>query len=71
VCVSVSISARGWSEVLAHVCACGAHGEEPEAQDSGRFQAPNLSEAVRDAVGEMCPNRAPATTKGPQTRAFC
>ncbi len=51
---------EGCSEVSVHVCACGVRGEEPEAEDSGPFQAPNLGEAVRDAVGEMCPNPAPA-----------
>jgi hypothetical protein len=56
----MSVSAEGWTELLAQVCACGVHGEEPEAEDSGRFQAPSLGEAVRDAVGEMCPYPAPA-----------
>jgi len=40
-------------------------GESPQAEDSRRFQPPNLGEAVRDAVGEMCPYPAPATEKGP------
>ena len=39
-------------------------GEEPEAEDSRRFQPPNLGKAVRDAVGEMCPNPAPAADFG-------
>ena len=33
-----------------------------EAEDSRRFELPNLGEAVRVAVGEMCPNPAPATS---------
>jgi hypothetical protein len=46
------------------------HGEEPEAEDSGRLQAPNLGEAVRDAVGEMCPNPAPPLLKRPANAGF-
>ncbi len=64
------VNAQGWSEVLAHVCGCGVHGEEPAAEDSGRFQAPNLGEAVRDAVGEMCPHPAPLLPKGAGNSAF-
>ena len=33
-----------------------------EAEDSRRFELPNLGEAVRVTVGEMCPNPAPATS---------
>ena len=36
-------------QIEAHVCGCGVRGEEPEAEDSRRFQPPNLGEAVRDA----------------------
>ena len=57
-------------KVSAHVCACGVRGEEPEAKGSHRFQPQNLGRAVRDAVGEMCPNPAPATPKGPGDGAF-
>jgi hypothetical protein len=32
-------------------------------EDSCRFEPPNLGNAVRDAVGEMCPNPALATKK--------
>jgi hypothetical protein len=54
----------------AHVRARRCTAREPEAEDSGRFQAPDLGEAVRDAVGEMCPNPAPATRKAPETGPF-
>jgi hypothetical protein len=54
-------------EVLAHVCACGVRGEEPEAKGSRRFQPQNLGKAVRDAVGEMCPDSSPATHEEPAT----
>jgi hypothetical protein len=51
-----------WMRLIAtmNLCACGVRGEKPEAEDSRRFQPPNLGEAVSDAVGEMCPNSAPA-----------
>src|SRR6266571_5426141 len=40
------------------------------AKGSRRFQPQNLGKAVRDAVGEMCPNPAPATQEGPGNGAF-
>src|SRR6266581_310219 len=47
------------------LCACGVRAERPRAHDSLRFQRPNLGKAVRDVVGEMCPNPAPATEERP------
>jgi hypothetical protein len=46
-------------ESSAHVWARGVRGEKPQAEESRRFQPPNPGEAVRDAVGEMCPHPAP------------
>src|SRR5947208_16360305 len=61
---------RTGQKYLAHVCACGVRGEEPADEGSHWFQPQNLGRAVRDAVGEMCPNPAPATEKGPGNGAF-
>lgn len=61
------VSAPGQAESEAHVCLCGERDDEHEAADSLRFHALNLGKAIRDAVGEMCPNTAPATREAPET----
>jgi hypothetical protein len=58
---------RGLVRRIGARVACGVHGDETEAEESGRFQAPNLGETVRDLVGEMCPNPAPLLPKAPET----
>jgi hypothetical protein len=54
----------------AHVCAHGMGTDDPTPEGHLRLQLQNLRETVRDAVGEMCPNPAPATAKGAGDGAF-
>jgi hypothetical protein len=58
-----NVNAPGWSEVLAHVCACGgprreAGGRKFTSENSRRLQPPNLDEAYVTRA-EMCPDPAP------------
>jgi hypothetical protein len=55
----------------AHVCAHGMGADDPTPEGYLRLQLQNLRETVRDTVGEMCPNPAPATEKPAFAGFFC
>jgi hypothetical protein len=48
-------------------CGCAARSRRPKIQV---VPAADLAKAVRDVVGEMCPNPAPATAKSAGKGAF-
>jgi hypothetical protein len=71
---TASLGERGGEtgrEYVRRPACAGVRGGKLDAEDSRRFQPPNLGEAVRDGSGKCVHIPPPLLTKDLQTRAFC